>query len=152
MSGDWRKLTLLLAGVFLAAMAGCILGCVLTARLSAPAPAIQSRAEDPHAWLHRNLKVTADQETAIASLENQFLAKEKELRSQIVSGNLELAKALREDRSYSPKVEAAIGQIHHAQLELQKLTIEHLIEMGSALTPEQYDRLLELATQALRQE
>ena len=58
---------------------------------------------------------------------------------------------LEEERTFTPRVSAAVEDVHRAMAELQKATIEHLFEMEQALTAEQYNLLLKLAGEALSQ-
>ncbi|MFT5469052.1 MAG: Spy/CpxP family protein refolding chaperone [Verrucomicrobiales bacterium] len=150
MTADWRKSLPLLFAVFLAALFGCAIGCAIAMKLVIGGAAVGHMShEDAHDWLHEQLNLTAEQEVELEEIEARFASTESAREAALASANAELAKVLKEDRSYTPRVEAAVEKIHHAMAELQKATIEHLIEMEEVLTPEQYDRLLELAGDAL---
>ena len=73
------------------------------------------------------------------------------LREKIHVGNLELAAAMLEDKTFSDRVAASVERIHHAQGELQKATIEHIFDMQTILTPQQAEKLNKLAADALVQ-
>lgn len=105
--------------------------------------------EDAHAWIHRQLAITDEQEIAIAATEHRFFEKQKELTRLIRQANKELADAMLEAKGPSAKVDEAIGKIHQAQADLQQATIEHVFEMREALRPDQYDKLLSLTANAL---
>lgn len=108
--------------------------------------------EDAHAWVHRQLNITPEQEQAIAITEKRFSEQRTLLLERLRAANAELAQAILEGKAKSPKVEEAVQKIHVAQAELQQLTLEHVFEMRAALTPEQYDKLLKLTADALSQE
>ena len=49
------------------------------------------------------------------------------------------------------RVSTAVERIHDAQGELQEATIEHVFEMKGVLTPEQYQKLLNLTADELNE-
>ena len=104
---------------------------------------------DPHQWLHDQLKLTAEQDTKLEPLEAKFADRKKALEAEIHQANRELATAINEDGNYSPRVKQSVDKIHSAMGELQKVTLEHLFEMHSVLTPEQRKKLNSLTTDAL---
>ena len=63
--------------------------------------------------------------------------------------NQELAAAIAKSKGYSPEVAAAVEKVHQHMGELQKASLEHLFEMRTVLTPEQGERLFQLAHDAL---
>lgn len=145
-----RKSFPLLFAVFAAALVGCAIGCAIAMKLVVGGSgAGQMNHADTHGWLHEQLDLTAEQDNRLHEIEKRFAAIEAKHEAALAAANAELAEILKEDRSYTPRVEAAVEKIHHAMTELQKVTIEHLVEMEEVLTPEQYDRLLELAGDAL---
>lgn len=106
-------------------------------------------AGSAHQWIHRELKLTASQDSTLHPIEQKYASRRAELAASIRAANAELARAIREDRADSPQVAAAVDKIHRAQGELQKVTLDHVFEMRQALTPEQYDKLLDLTATAL---
>ncbi len=70
--------------------------------------------------------------------------------AQIREANRELAEAIVSDRSDSERVKAAVDKIHRAQGQLQNAVLEHVFDMRPVLTPEQYDRLVRMTADALR--
>lgn len=106
---------------------------------------------DAHVWLHEQIGTTADQDQKLIEIERTFAEKQRVLRGKIHVGNLELAAAMLEDKAFSERVAAAVERIHHAQGELQKLTIEHIFDMQTVLTPQQAEKLNKLAADALVQ-
>ena len=67
----------------------------------------------------------------------------------IREANRELAEALLTDKSDSERAKGAVQRIHRAQGELQQAVLEHVFAMRPVLTPEQYDRLIQLTAHAL---
>ena len=61
-----------------------------------------------------------------------------------MQANSELAQILREENSYSDKVQAAVRNIHRIQGDLQNATIDHYFMMQTVLNPEQKKLLLKL--------
>jgi len=105
--------------------------------------------EDAHAWIHRQLGITAEQEQAISAAEQRFVEKRRELMVRIRVANSELGREMLAAKGPSPRVDEAIRRIHEAQAELQRVTVEHVFEMRAALRPDQYDKLLDLTASAL---
>lgn len=104
---------------------------------------------DTHAWIHRQLGITPEQEAAIESIEHRFAERRRDLTTRIQLANTELAQAILKTKAPSPQVADAIKKIHEAQAELQQATIDHVFEMRGALRPDQYDKLLDLTANAL---
>jgi hypothetical protein len=145
---EFRKTALLLFGVFLAALIGCAIGCSIAIGLMVH-QAEPVEHVDGHDWLHDQLAITEEQNTALIPIEEKFATQEEELRAAIIAGNAELGRILREDREFSPRAAEIVDEIHKAQAKLQKATIDHVIEMKTVLSPEQFDQLLELAGESL---
>lgn len=104
-----------------------------------------------HEWLHKELQPTEAQHKALEPIEAEFAAKQRRLVAQLHSANLDLARIMGEEKAYTPRVAAAVEQVHHCMGDLQKASIEHVFAMRSVLTPEQSDKLLKLAQRALEQ-
>ena len=136
-------------GFFVAVIAVAALSSFCTLRWVAARSAPVSA--DPHEWLHHELKLTPEQRKALEPIEARFSERETRLRQEMRAANHKLALAIREGKAYSPEVAAAVEMIHHHMGELQKTSIEHLFEMRKVLTPEQGDKLLNLAERALDQ-
>ena len=140
-----------LAALLLTVAVVAAAACFLTGRFLShhPAPGTGQGADSAHQWVHRELQLTAEQDQALHAIEQRYATRRDELKTAIRQANAELARAIREDRADSPKVSAAVDKIHQAQGELQKVTLEHVFEMRQALSPAQYDKLLNLTATAL---
>lgn len=136
-------------GFFVAVIAVAALASFCTLRWVAARSAPVS--SDPHEWLHSELKLTPEQRKTLEPIETRFAEREHRLRQEMRAANHKLALAIREGKAYTPEVAAAVEMIHHHMGELQKTSIEHLFEMCKVLTPEQGDKLLNLAERALDQ-
>jgi Spy/CpxP family protein refolding chaperone len=140
----WTPVLALLVAVALVAAGACWLTGHFMAR-RAPAP---SHAE-AHQWIHSQLQLTVQQEAQLAPIEQRYDEQKRHYTELIRLANMELAQALLRDRADSPHVGEIAAKIHAAQGELQKATLRHVFEMQPVLTPEQYDRLLNLTANAL---
>ncbi|ACB77673.1 Spy/CpxP family protein refolding chaperone [Opitutus terrae] len=139
-----------IVGFFVAVIAVAALSSFCTLRWVAAQPSPLST--DAHEWLHAELNLTPEQRKAIEPIETRFAAREKQMKAQMRDANHALAVAIGRGKAYSPEVSAAVEKIHHIMGELQKASIEHVFEMREVLTPEQADKLLNLAQRALDQE
>lgn len=110
-----------------------------------------ANAGDAHAWLHRELNLTAEQEKALEPVEAAFAEKHQRLESALREANRHLAGVIAEDKAASPRVAAAVEHVHHCMGDLQKASIEHLFAMRAVLSPEQGDKLLKLAQRSLEE-
>ena len=129
------------AVVVLAALAG-----FATLKVSSRGPREHVAAHD---WLHRELKLTAEQERALEPIEAKFSVKERELAAALLEANRSLARIMGEEKNSTPRVAAAVEVVHQRMGDLQKASIEHVFEMRTVLSPEQGDKLLALAQKIL---
>ena len=109
----------------------------------------RAAANDPHEWLHSELNITPAQHRALEPIEKKFAEQNRVLRERMRAANHQLAVAIRQGRPESPEISSAVGQIHLHMGELQRASIDHIFEMRSVLTPEQGEKLLQLAEQGL---
>jgi nickel and cobalt resistance protein CnrR len=105
---------------------------------------------DYHYWIHRELGLSTKQESDLEPIEAKFARRRDELVASIREANRELSEALLSDKSDSERVKDAVRKIHRAQGELQQAVLDHVFEMRPVLTPEQYERLIQLTAYALR--
>jgi len=138
-----------LLGFFVAMVLVAAVSSFVTLRVAVPRSS--TLAYDSHEWLHKELKLTAEQITALEPIEERFATREAKLRQQMREANRELAAAIGSGKPSSPAVSAAVEKVHHHMGELQKASIEHLFEMREVLTPAQRSRLMELARRTLEE-
>ena len=110
---------------------------------------VHTEKGDAHAWVHAQLGITPEQEKALDPIEQRYSEQKKHYGEMLRIANAELGKAILEDRSDSERVKVAVARIHQAQGELQNATLQHIFEMKSALTPQQYEKLLQSTADAL---
>jgi Spy/CpxP family protein refolding chaperone len=142
-----RNQLLSFLSIFLAALAGGALGCLLCLKWMGDTP--NGAGKGGRDWLHGQLRLTEAQEPAIAELEQKFEARETELKAALAAANRQLGAIIKEEQSFTPRVSEAVEETHMAMAELQKAGLERVFAMKDRLTPEQYSRLLELAGDAL---
>lgn len=104
-----------------------------------------------HAWLHRELNLTDEQLKALQPIELKFGERQRRLAGALQEAKLHLARVMAEDKAYTPRVEQAVVEVHRCMGDLQKASIEHVFAMRAVLSPEQGDKLLALAEEALEQ-
>lgn len=104
-----------------------------------------------HEWLHRELNLTEAQLKMLDPIEAKFGSRQRQLAESLHDANRQLARAMAEEKAYTPRVAAAVEHVHHCMGDLQKASIEHVFAMRAVLSPEQGDRLLVLAQKALEQ-
>jgi nickel and cobalt resistance protein CnrR len=109
------------------------------------------RGVSGHEWIHKQLGLTPEEQKALGPSETKFGQRKRDLMREIRGANKELAEAIRQDQAESPRVSAAVEKIHHAQGELQEVTLEHVFEMKGVLTPEQYQKLINLTADELNE-
>jgi Spy/CpxP family protein refolding chaperone len=137
----WKPLATVFLIAFVAALAGGFIG-----RALAPAPAPKTNAM--HAFLHKEIKLDADQHAKIHVLERQFAGRRQELEGQLRAENLQLAKAIEAEHGDGPRVRAAIQAFHQTMSQLQTETIAHVFAMRAVLRPDQaakFDRAVSKA-------
>ncbi|MGV1681523.1 periplasmic heavy metal sensor [Sphingopyxis sp. NJF-3] len=115
---------------FLAALAGVFVGRAL---VDAP----RANETELHAMLHRELKLSADQQQRLRPIEAQFKARHEALELEMRAANIRLAQAIEAEHGYGPQVTKAIDETHAVMGELQKETLEHLFAMRGVLDPDQ---------------
>jgi nickel and cobalt resistance protein CnrR len=142
-----KKLLQLVAMLIIVALVAAA-ACYISARLFGP---LRRSTVDGHEWIHKQLDLTQLEVKALEPIEAKFAERKRNLMGEIRSANKELAEAIKQDQTDSPRVSAAVEKIHHAQGKLQEATLEHVFEMKGVLTPEQYQKLLNLTADELNQ-
>ena len=133
----WRNLiiTVVLAG--LAAFAGTRLGAQhLNAASEAPRSKLLLR-ESVYQMVHKDMKLTADQQRRIDDIEGRYNHRRDVLRAQITSSNAELGEALANEMALGTAAQRALERLQTAMGDLQKETILYVLEVRATLTPQQ---------------
>ena len=108
-----------------------------------PATPHAAAEEDFHHWMHEQLKLTPAQHDALDPIEKAFEKERARLRSEIASAGRDLADAVRQGKSGSPEIEAALTRLNTAQATLQRATLDHFFAMKDHLEPAQAEKLLQ---------
>src|SRR3981081_1510036 len=122
--------------------------CYVSARLFGP---LRRSTVECHEWIHKQLDITPSEQKGLEPIETRFAERKRNLMDEIRSENKDLTTAIKQDKTDSPRVSAAVEKIHHAQGKLQEATLEHVFEMKEVLRPEQYQKLLNLTADELNQ-
>jgi len=125
-----RRLAIVAAVAFVAAVGGVFAARALVTRLAPPETEL-------HAILHEKLDLDAAQRAQIATLEQQFAARKQALEQEMRADNARLAQAITAEHGYGPGVQAAVDRSHHVMGELQKETLQHVFRVRGVLRPEQ---------------
>lgn len=114
-------------------------------------PEMRGDHASAHTWLHRELKLTTEQERALEPIEAKFAEEHQRLETGIREAKRALAQAMAEDKAYTSRVVAAIETVHQRMGDMKRASIRHVFDMRGVLSPEQGDKLLALAQKALEQ-
>jgi len=102
-----------------------------------------------HGLLHNDLNLDPRQLATIDRIEADFRPKHEALHMEMRRDNALIGKAFVEERSYGPRVEAAIDRSHAAMGKMQKATFEQLFAVRRVLRPDQAERFDRAVVQAL---
>lgn len=142
MTSATRRTLILAVVVFLAALAGVLIG----RSLSQERP---ERASALHDLLHDELQLDRQQLAAIETLEQLYAARRQALEAELRADNARLATAIEAEHGYGPRVTAEIDRSHRAMGELQKETLSHIFAMRAVLRPDQARRFDQAVVKAL---
>lgn len=137
----WKFAGLFLAVVLLAGVSCWLMGHFLSSHGEGKS----------HDAVHRQLGLTREQEALLAPMEARHAEEVRQGKEAMRRASEELARAILSDREDSPAVRGAVEKIHLAMGDLQKNTLGHIFGMKEILTPEQYQKLLELTVQGLQE-
>jgi Spy/CpxP family protein refolding chaperone len=98
--------------------------------------------------LHRRLHLSADQNRKLEVLETTFAGQRAAYAAQLRAANRDIARAITVRHQFDDQAQAAVDRLHHAMVELQSATIQHVLAMRALLTPDQareFDRTVDQA-------
>lgn len=127
---------------FVAAVAGVFVG-----RMLVDTP--RASETELHALLHREAKLSDEQETRLRPIEARFAARRAALELEMRAANIRLAQAIEAEHGYGPRVTAAIDETHDIMGALQKETLEHLFAMRDVLDANQTATFDKIVVKAL---
>ena len=127
-----------------------ILGATLGAWVGAEYVLHRMREHAPlHEMLHEQLQLSAEQQSRIAGVEREHAQRRAQLELEMRAANAELARAFKQQHTYTAQVQAAIDHFHRAMSALQRETMLHVFAMRAVLTPEQAERFDERVVASL---
>ncbi len=140
-----RQTALVVALVFVAAVAGVVLGRqVLPPKLHA--------GSELHTVLHDQLSLDDNQERRLHELERSFAVRRRALEQEMRAENAQLAEAIAVEHGNGPRVAAAVDASHRTMGTLQKETLAHIFAMRALLRPDQAARFDAAVTKALTED
>jgi len=121
----------LFVAVLLAILAGCLAAIATDRWLN------HEHSGSLHRFVHEELVLTEEQSIRLEAIEARHALERSALESSLRAANARLAQAMDEEHEYGPEVGAAIDGIHERMGEMQKATVQHVIDMREILDPEQ---------------
>ena len=106
-------------------------------------------AYDLHDWMHEKLVLTDSQHEGLEPHESAYEKKRQALAKKVSDAGRELAVVIKEGEPESPEVERVLKELHAAQADLQRATLDHFFAMKEHLDPEQAERLSEWLHQSI---
>ena len=140
-----RQTALVVALVFVAAIAGVVIG----RQILAPA---HPAGSELHAVLHDQLSLDEAQERRLHALEQSFATRRQALEQEMRAENAQLAEAIAAEHGNGPRVAAAVDASHRTMGTLQKETLVHIFAMRALLRPDQAARFDAAVTRALTED
>lgn len=146
MEKRFAPITLALFAVIM--IAACSIAAFVVARLTVH----QAQSADDVAtfrWLHKELGLTPQEESELASLEQDYRAERERLQKEFEAAKQKLAEILASNDAYSESATHAVHEIHIVHGNLQELAIRHYYEMLARLPEDKQSRLRQIAVRAL---
>ena len=140
-----RQTALVVALVFVAAIAGVVLG------RQALAPKHHAGSE-LHAVPHEQLSLDDNQERRLHELERSFAVRRRALEQEMRTENTQLAEAIAAEHGNGPRVAAVVDASHRTMGTLQKETLVHIFAMRALLRPDQAAKFDAAVTKALTED
>ncbi len=106
-------------------------------------------ARDFHQWLHAELRISPEQEKALAPIESSFELRRIVLLERIRVAGRTLASTLEGNPDDAASIENSLREINSAQGELQQVMIAHFLDMKKHLSPSQATLLLQWTRESI---
>lgn len=103
----------------------------------------------PTDFLSNYLSLSESQKRELEFLNKPFYARVVKIRSQLIQRRAELTELLGESSPNRENISDKVSKIIFLQAQLQRETMNHLLEIRSVLTPEQHKKFLSLVRQGL---
>lgn len=121
------------------------------ATTSSPARTVEGSTQttDFHQWLHAELRISPEQEKALAPIESNFELRRMVLLERIRVAGQTLASTLEGNPDDAASIEESLREINGAQGELQQVMIAHFLDMKKHLSPSQATLLLQWTRESI---
>ena len=106
---------------------------------------------DSHQHFHEQLNFTPDQVDKLIPIEKKYAEQKTLYENQIRQANMELGDIMKIEKSYTPKVKAAVEKVHVAMGHLQEITLIHFFDMRVLLDERQRRVLDDYVTDAMHE-
>jgi len=104
-----------------------------------------------HQHFHDMLNFTPDQRDKLIPIEKKYADQKALYENQIRQANRELGEIMKKEKTYTPKVQAAVKKIHIAMGHLQEITLVHFFDMRVLLDDRQRQILDDYVTDAMHE-
>lgn len=99
--------------------------------------------------VHRKLNLTASQEQSLHQLEADYAVQRAGYEEAMRAANREISASITVRHRYDADAQSAIDRLHQSMVELQAMTVKHVLAMRAVLTPEQARVFDQTVNQAL---
>ncbi len=99
--------------------------------------------------LAAKLQLSARQRDAIESINVEFQRQREDIRTRHREHSSELLKLLRESPPDRERIDGKLAEIGELQAEMQRLAVNHLLDVSAELDEQQRERLFELIDEAM---
>ena len=126
-------------------VAAAVIGAAAAAGGSWLARHTHHRTENLHDVIHRRFALTKEEHARLEASEARYDQRRAQIEADIRAANARLAATIRQDPELSPEAVAASTAIETSAAELQRVTLQHIFEMRTALDPQHrgaYDTVL----------
>ena len=136
-----KKVVIILVVVF---ASGILLGLYIPRLLKK-----ETLRPSPVDFISSYLSLSESQRKKMESLDSSFYARIEKMRTELRQRRAELSELLGESSSSEKEITNKVSEIASLQAELQRETINHLVEIRSLLTPEQQAKFFSLIRKRL---
>lgn len=137
-----RRLAIIVAIAFLAAVVGVLAGRMLFARPTYPGAQM-------HAFLYEQAHLDDRQRAAIDAIEVRFVARHTALLARRRVENAQLAEAVAAEHRHGPRVTAALAASQRTMNQIQYESFDRVFAIRSLLRPDQAARFDRVVVEAL---
>lgn len=125
---NWTRMTV---GAAIAGAVGAVVvsGAHWLLQSAHPAPM------DLHQELHEQVPLSPQEQARLQQREDAYQARRKAIEQRVKAANGRLARAIALQPGWTPEVEAASRDVESAAADLERATLQHVVEMREGLDP-----------------